>query len=419
MIARIEDLEDPTFDPFLSDEIVFGDVADPYSRIAELRAQAPVVAGDYNAVAGIPRQPEGELGPRPHYMVLSFAGVDQVLNDPVTFSNHAFDPTLGAAFGHTVSVMDPPEHTRYRKILQHAFRPPMVQAWGADIVRPVVEELVGAFRSQGRAELVEQFARPYPFTVIYRMLDLPPEDIDVFYRLTLAQIITYPDMTNALDASAKLGRYFRAMIDERRAHPRNDVVSAIATAEVDGEPLPDDVAISFLRQLINAGGDTTFRTTTVLLTGLLTNPDQLDAVRADRSLAAAAIEEALRWDGPVLASSRLVTSDTVIDGVPVPEGAYLDLLYGAANHDPAEFAHPDAFDIFRAKHRHFGFAFGAHNCLGQMLARLELSRALDAILDELPGIRLDPAYPTPHARGTDAHAEGAARRLRCPRGKQP
>ena len=81
-------------------------------------------------------------------MVLSFAGVDQVLNDPVTFSNHAFDPTLGAAFGHTVSVMDPPEHTRYRKILQHAFRPPMVQAWGADIVRPVVEELVGAFRSR-------------------------------------------------------------------------------------------------------------------------------------------------------------------------------------------------------------------------------------------------------------------------------
>src|SRR5262245_14913010 len=192
LTARIEDLEDQPFDPFLSDEVMFGDTADPYARIAELRAQAPVVAGDYTAVAGVPRQPEGDLGTRPHYMVLSFAGVDQVLNDPVTFSNHSFDPTLGAAFGHTVSVMDPPEHTRYRKILQHAFRPPVVQAWGADIVGPVVEELVGAFRHEGRAELVEQFARPYPFTVIYRMLDLPPEDIDIFYKLTLAQIITYP-----------------------------------------------------------------------------------------------------------------------------------------------------------------------------------------------------------------------------------
>src|SRR5205823_11315016 len=106
----------------------------------------------------------------------------------------------------------------------------------------------------------------------------------------------------------KLGRYFTRMINERRANPGTDVVSVVATTTVDGEPLPDEVAISFLRQLINAGGDTTFRTTTVLLTGLLINPDQLDAVREDRSLIPAAIEEALRWDGPVLASSRLATA---------------------------------------------------------------------------------------------------------------
>jgi cytochrome P450 len=398
--ARIEDLDDPTFDPYLSDELMFGDVADPYPRLAELRAQAPVLAGDYNLVMGLPPHPvgQGEAAP-PHYMVLSFAGVDQVLNDPVTFSNRSFEPTLGAAFGHTVSVMDPPEHTRYRRILQQAFRPSVVQAWGTDIVAPVVEELVGAFRDTGRAELVEQFARLYPFTVIYRMLGLPADDIDVFYKLTIAQIITYPDMTNALDASRKLGRYFAAMLAERRAHPGTDVVSVLATAEADGEPLPDEVAISFLRQLINAGGDTTFRTTTALFTGLLTNPAQLAAVRDDRSLVGAAIEEALRWDGPVLASSRLTTAATVIDGVPVPAGAYLDLLYGAANHDPAAFERPDEFDVFREKHRHFGFAFGAHNCLGQMLARLELARALHAVLDELPDLRLDPDVPVPHARG--------------------
>jgi cytochrome P450 len=395
--ARIEDLADPTFDPYLSDELVFGDLADPYPRIAELRVEAPVIEADYRVVMGIPAL-DGEDAP-PHFMVLSFAGVDQILNDPITFSNRSFEPTLGAAFGHTVSVMDPPEHTRYRRILQQAFRPSVVQAWGADIVAPVVDELVGAFRDAGRAELVEQFARPYPFTVIYRMLGLPADDIDIFYKLTVAQIITYPTMDNALDASAKLGRYFTAMLEARRADPGGDVVSVLATTEVDGEPLPDHVAISFLRQLINAGGDTTFRTTTMLLTGLLTHPEQLAAVRVDRSLISAAIEEALRWDGPVLASSRLTTADVTVDGVRIPEGAFVDLLYGAANHDPSVFPDPEAFDIFRPKHRHFGFAFGAHNCLGQQLARLELGRALTAVLDELRDVQLDPAFPAPHARG--------------------
>jgi cytochrome P450 len=154
-----------------------------------------------------------------------------------------------------------------------------------------------------------------------------------------------------------------------------------------------------LRQLINAGGDTTFRTTTALLTGLLTNPDQLEAVRDDRSLVDAAVEEALRWDGPVLASSRMTTVDTVVEGVALPADASLDLLYGAANHDPEVFENPDRYNVFRPRHRHFGFAFGAHNCLGQVLARLEMSRALNAILDYLPNVRLDPEQPVPHMRG--------------------
>jgi cytochrome P450 len=396
-LERIEDLADQTFNPYLADEVVFGDIDDPYAVITGIRRDGPVVEGSYRDRLGLPPQPE--LPSAAHFMVLSFAAVDQVLNDPVTYSNQAFEPTLGAAFGHTVSVMDPPEHTRYRKILQKAFRPNVVQQWGDGIVAPVIEQLISTVRGTGRAELVEQFARPYPFNVIYRMLGLPQADIEIFHKLTVAQIITFPNMDNALDASAKLGRYFSQMIAARRADPGSDVVSAIATTTVEGEPLPEDVAISFLRQLINAGGDTTFRTTTALLTGLLTNPDQLEAVRADRSLIPAAVEEALRWDGPVLAAARLTTADSVVDGVPVPADTVLDMMYGAANHDPAVFDEPERFNIFRTKHRHFGFAFGAHNCLGQVLARLEMSRALAAILDHLPNIRLDPDRPTPHMRG--------------------
>jgi cytochrome P450 len=370
---------------------------EPYALIAEVRQDGPVVEGSYRARAGVPAMPG--LGSGPTYMVLSHAAVDQVMNDPETFSNRAFEPTLGRGFGHTVSVMDPPEHTQYRKILQRAFRPQIITAWGNGIVGPVIDELVSRFRGTGHAELVEQFARPYPFNVIYRMLGLPQDDIEIFYKLTIAQLRFFPDPSIGDDASAKLGRYFSRMVAQRRANPGDDVVSVVATAEVDGEYLPDDVAISFLRQLINAGGDTTFRTTTALFLGLLTNPDQLEAVRADRSLVAQAIEEALRWEGPVLASQRLVTRDVDLAGVAVPADSNLDVMYGAANHDPAVFERPDEFDIFRERHRHFGFAFGAHNCLGQQLARLEMSRALNAILDELPNVRLDPDFPHPRMQG--------------------
>src|SRR4051812_7128209 len=119
MTQRIEDLEDKTFNPYLADEIIFGEHHDPYPRIAELLAQGPVVRGSYAELMGIPSMPSDAWSE--NYMVLSFAAVDQVLNDPATFSNQAFAPTLGAAFGHTVSMMDPPEHTKYRKILQQAF----------------------------------------------------------------------------------------------------------------------------------------------------------------------------------------------------------------------------------------------------------------------------------------------------------
>jgi cytochrome P450 len=396
-IAPIEDLADPSFDPILADEVMYGSVMDPYDLVRQLREEAPVQRGDFSEVMG--QFPTTDYPDAEHWMVLSYAGIEQVLNQPEKFSNRSFEPTLGASFGHTLSVMDPPEHTGYRKILQQAFRPNVVQSWGDGIVAPVIEELVGCFRETGRADLAGQFARPYPFNVIYRMLDLPPDDIDIFYKLTVTQILMQAFPAEALEASQKLGRYFRALIEQRRAAPGDDLVTLLALTEIDHDHLPDDVVVSFLRQLVNAGGDTTYRTTTVLLHALLTNPDQLEAVRHDRELVNQAIEEALRFDGPVLTSSREAVADVEVEGVTIPAGSYVNVLYGAANHDPAVFEHPDRFDVFRAKHRHFGFAFGVHNCLGQQLARLEMSRALNAVFDELPGVRLDPDQPVPALRG--------------------
>jgi cytochrome P450 len=248
---------------------------------------------------------------------------------------------------------------------------------------------------------VQEFTHHYPFQVIYRQLNLPQQDVKVFHKLAIAQTVTMFDVAHGTEASRKLGVYFKALLDERRRNPGDDLVSMLAQAEVDGEYLPEEILVSFLRQLVNAGGDTTYRGTSVLLTGLLTNPDQLAAVRQDRSLIPQAIEEALRWDGPVLIASRNPSVDTELCGVKLPAGACLSVASGSANRDPSRFENPDQFNIFRdRKHRHFSFAFGPHVCIGQHLARVEMTRAVNAILDRLPNVRLDPDMPPPQVQGT-------------------
>ena len=269
-IAPIEDLEDKSFDPYIADEVMFGDDPDPYLRIAAARTKAPVIPGTYRELMGLPLEP---LDPdQPKFTVLSYAVIDQILNDPLTFSNHSFDPTLGVVFGPILTVMDPPEHTGYRRVLQQAFRPPIVQSWGDSIVEPVIEELMAGFLDRGRVELIGEFSRPYPFHVLYRMLGLPIEDIETFYRLTIAQLVTSFAMDNAKEAAQKLGNYFRSMLAERRVNPGTDMVSALAALEIDGQPFPEEVTVAFLRQLMSAGGETTFRSASVLFTGLLTHP---------------------------------------------------------------------------------------------------------------------------------------------------
>jgi cytochrome P450 len=397
-IARIEDFDDPAYDPFVSDDAAFGDCADPYPQLARWREQGPVHAFDYRSAMGL--YPDATMIGLPSYLVLGYEAVETIFLNPQTYSNRIYARNLGICFGRSVSTMDAPEHPRFRKIFQKAFLPNMVSAWGDTLVDPVVGALMGKFAGRGRADLVQEFTHHYPFQIIYKQLDLPPEDVGVFHKLAIAQTVVSYDVAHGTEASRKLGVYFKALLDERRRRPGDDLVSLLAQAEVDGETLPEEILISFLRQLVNAGGDTTYRATSVMLTGLLTNPEQLAAVRADRSLIAPAIEEALRWDGPVLIASRTPLVDTELCGVALPAGANLSVAAGSANRDPARFDDPDRFDIFRKKQRHFGFAFGPHVCIGQHLARLEMTRALNALLDHLPNIRLDPDHPPPQIQGT-------------------
>lgn len=397
-VTRLEDFDDPAFDPFIADEAMFGGCMDPYPKLAELRNRGPVHALNYRVYMGEPA--DITSSDVEHFTVVGYDEVGQCLRDSETFSNKAYLRNIGISFGRSVTTMDAPEHPRYRRIFQKAFLPNVVSTWGESVVDPVVDSLMRRFAGRGAADIVQEFTFHYPFQIVFRQLGLPPNEVATFHKLAMAQIVVSFDIAHGTEASRKLGTYFKAIVEERRREPGPDLISALAQAEVDGEHLPEEVLISFLRQLVNAGGDTTYRGTSVLLTGLLNNPDQLQAVREDRRLVPQAIEEALRWEGPVLIQTRMATRDTELGGVRIPAGAFLDVAAGAANRDPGRFPDPDRFDIFRrSPHRHFAFAFGPHICIGQHLARVEMTRALNAVLDRLPNLRLDPQRPKPEIRG--------------------
>ena len=397
-LPRIRDFDDAAFNPFVSDELAFGDNLDPYPKIAELRNQASVHELDYRVALGL--YPDVTMTHLKHYTVFGYEDVQRVLNDPVTFSNGGYKFNLGISFGESISTMDAPDHARFRRLFQRAFMPNTILKWGEKIVDPVVNDLMAAFIQRGKADLIQEFTLHYPFHVIYRQLNMPTDDIRTFHKLAIGQTVMMFDPDHGREAGLKLGEFFKSMIDERRLNPGDDLVSILAQAEVDGEYLPQEILISFLRQLLNAGGDTTYRGTSVLLAALLENPAQLEAVRKDRTLCAQAIEEGLRWNPPVTAATRMTSKDVVLGGVEIPTGSIIDVIIGSANRDETRFPNPDKFDIFRARtHRHFAFAVGPHVCLGQHLARIEMTRALNGLLDRLPNLRLDPDMPPPQIRG--------------------
>ena len=396
-LPKIQGFDDPDYDPFAADELNFGDHRDPYPLFAEWREKRPVFEGSFREQFGM------TAAYYPNSRVFVVAGTSEIIEALTAsgdrFSNAAYQFSMGATFGMgSIVTMDNPEHGRWRKIFQKIFLPQYVKKWGDTIVDPVVERLMNRFAGSGRADLVQDFTIRYPFDVIYRQLNLPEEDVDVFQRLALGQT-DFARFDRAVEAGEKLGVYFKALVEERRTNPGDDLVTRLAMTEAEGDYLPELVLISFLRQLMNAGGDTTFRGTSILLTALLQHPDQLEAVRADRSLIPQAIEEALRWDGPLTLQTRMAAVDMEMRGVFIPAGSVLDLATGASNRDPELYADPDKFDIFRERKPHFAFSRGPHLCIGQHLARVEMTRALEAILDRLPNLRLDPDMPAPDIRG--------------------
>ena len=408
---RIVDFADPTFNPFrtIDEQQGFGEVDDPYPQLHAMHRKSAVLEGDTRRAFGM--QPFPFWADYPSWMVFSHDAVSRVFNDGATYSNALWQAFYDDSFGASINGMDAPEHLRYRRLFQKAFMPQAVTRWGRETVSGVVHRLIDEFVERGHADLVSEFTALYPFQVVYDQLQLPPDDRTVFQKLAVGMTCLGIDHAHALEASQKLGDYFNFLLQTRRVALNDsstggadDMITMLATAEVDGERLPDLIAISFLRQLMAAAGDTTYRSTGSLLAGLLTHPDQLEAVRRDRSLVPQAIEEGLRWEPPITFGSRMTTREVVLGGVAIPKGAKIDVVQGTANRDPALYDNPDEFDIFRKPGRHVTFATGPHVCIGQHLARLELAQALNALLDRLPNLRLDPDKPAPRVLGLSSRS---------------
>jgi len=389
--------EDDPFRDFAA-YVGYGKVRDPYPRWAAQRGSCPVQRVDPRETIGIPE--DMELPPQPDtYQVLSFERVAEVLGDWRRFSSSAYGSSMGLVIGHSILEMDGVEHQRYRGLIQGAFTKKALARWETELVAPIVHDLVGRFAGRGHADLVRELTFPFPVLVIAGILGLPHGDLPKFHRLSVELISIGFSVERGLQASRALRDYFATLLEERRREPREDLISALAQAELDGLRLSDEEIFTFLRLLLPAGAETTYRSSSNLFFALLTHPDQLEEVRSDRSLVPAAIEEGLRWEPPLCSIMRSTTGDEELAGIQLPRGVTVSVGLCAANHDPGRYPDPDRFDIHRPQHQHMAFGFGAHTCLGIHLARMETRVALDAILDRLPNLRLDPQAQDVHVTG--------------------
>jgi cytochrome P450 len=372
-------------------DTVAGDLRNPYPDLVRKRAETPVE---------LTMQMGFDLEERLTATVYRYDDVDTVLRDNETYSSSSIRDLMAVVMGPFVLVgMDEPEHRRHRHLVSHAFRSKALAHWEDDLITDVVDGLIDEFVDQGRAELVRDLTFRYPVQVIAEVLGVPRADHELFHDCAVAIINVAADPDNGLKASTALLEYLTEHVEARRRQPGTDVISDLVTSEMDGEMLSDDEIFSFLRLLLPAGAETTYRASGNFLYGLLTHPEQLDALRADRSLMTGAVEEAIRWESPLLITSRRSTRDSEVAGVEIPADSNVIAHVGSANHDETRWDDAEEFDIRREPQPQIAFGVGPHMCLGMHLARLELKVVVNRLLDRLPNLRLDPDGDDPHIHG--------------------
>jgi len=360
----------------------YGDLRDPYTAYREARL-GPGVIHETHLTTKV-------------FRVYRYEDCERVLRDEQVFSARINGELMRPFLGETILELDGSRHQRVRGLAGHAFRPKVVHGWEESLIKPTAHEVIDGFAARGRADLVRDLAWQFPVRVFARLLGVPASAHSSWGRWAIELERLSVDWDRGVAAAEEVREFFTPVVEERRREPAGDLISDLATAELDGERLPDGMIHAFIRLLIPAGQSTTYRLIGTLMLALLSNPEQLDAVREDRSLVQRAVEEALRWEAPVQFAAREANVDTEIAGVPVPKGSGVTTVLGSANRDESRWDDPDRFDTTRDPIGQMAFGEGPHLCLGAHLARLEAQVALNAVLDRLDDLRLEKTDADPH-----------------------
>ena len=362
---------------------------DPYPAYRTLRAKDPVHWSELT-----------------HGWVISrFENVDAILRDHKRFGSDerragGAAPPYVPPFpeGRSLLVIDPPDHTRLRGLVSRAFTPRAIADLEPHITQ-IVDEMLADLPENEPFDLMERLAHPLPITVIAEMIGVPPEDRDRFQSWServariLEPTITRAEMDAALVAGAELSDYFRVIIEQRRADPQDDLITRLITAEEEGDKLSMDEMLSMLRLLLAAGNETTTNLIGNGMLALLRHPGQLRLLQENPSLVESAIEELLRYDGPVQTDGRTVLEDMEIEGKQLKRGQPVILLIGSANRDARVYERPAALDIAREGPPHVAFGRGIHHCIGAPLARMEGRIVLAALVKHFREFRLVKTTP--------------------------
>ena len=374
-------METPVQDVEMDEPI---DLRDPYPMFARRRLEGGMFRGSVMDWSTTP----DSLKPEKLYAAVSFDAVNRVFRDGKVFNSRIYDSTIGLFIGPTILAMEGTPHWEHRNLVSAAFKSRSLARWEPEIVRPVVNGLIEEFIEAGEADLVRDFTFEFPTRVISKLLGLPEDDLP-WFRKRAVELISYTiKYKRAFEASAALKDYFLEQIEKRRSAPTEDIIGDLVSAEIDGEKLSDEAIYSFLRLLLPAGLETTYRSSGNLLYLLLTHRDQFDAVVADHELIDSAIEEGLRYETPLTTVQRYASEDTEVAGVPISAGSVIDVCIGSANRDGQRWERPEEFDIFRKRLPHISFAAGEHTCMGLHLARMETRVAVECLLERLSDIAL-------------------------------
>ncbi|MBV9350377.1 MAG: cytochrome P450 [Mycobacterium sp.] len=358
----------------------------PYQFFEYMRRTDPVWHGTFMDQSQLPE----ELRPNDEWVLFGYDGVFQAFRDDRLFTSAAYDKTIGLVMGHTILAMGGKEHHDHRNLVAKAFRATALERWEPSVIGPVCEQLVDEFKNDGQADLVKALTFEFPTRIISTLLGLPAQDLDLFRRLSLDLISIPTDIMAGLNAAAELHDYFLDQVEQRRRKLTDDIIGDLVAAEIGGEKLTDEAIIAFLRLLLPAGVETTYRSSGNLLYLLLTHPDQLAMVYRDRSLIPTAIEEGLRFETPLTMVMRTTTEEVDIGGKAIPPDAQVDLCMGSANRDESRWPDANTFDILRPRHAHIAFAGGIHMCLGMHLARLETRVMLNSLFDRVTDLAFVP-----------------------------